>query len=124
MEYLREPTEEDCLHFPGTSTPPICAVTHLQGRRCDPCRGASNRASAKKKVENRNERKLNRQQESAILKAELQNVTYTQETINLENAIIKTKINQMKRERDSYLEWRKGQTSLKNNETKQQNNIN
>ena len=31
MEYLREPTEEDCLHFPGTSTPPICAVTHLQG---------------------------------------------------------------------------------------------
>ena len=67
---------------------------------------------------------LNRQQESASLKAELENVTYTQETINLENAIIKTKINQMKRERDSYLEWRRSQTSMKNNEIMRQNNIN
>ena len=103
-------TEEDCLHFPGTSTPPICAVVHLRGRKCNPCRGASNRASAKKTVENQNERKLNRQQESASLKAELEVVTFTQDKIDFENAVIKAKINHKKQqERDSYLEWRRGQ---------------
>ena len=84
MEHLREPTEEDCLHFPGTSSPPICAVIHLRGKRCDPCRGASNRASAKKIVENRIV--INRRQESANLRAEIENVTNTKKTVDLEKS--------------------------------------
>ena len=84
----------------------------MRGRKCDPCRGASNRASTKKTVENRNERKLNRQQETASWKAELEDITFTRDKIDFENAVIEAKINHKNQERDSYLEWRRGQTSF------------
>jgi hypothetical protein len=36
-----------CQRFDGTSIPPICAVKPILNRLCVPCRGASNRASAR-----------------------------------------------------------------------------
>ena len=36
-----------CQRFDGMSIPPICAVKPILNRLCEPCRGASNRASAR-----------------------------------------------------------------------------
>ena len=107
MENLREPTEADCLQFPGTSNPPWCAVAHIRKRRCTPCTGAANWASAKRAVENRTQKRLNQLQDSAHLEAQLEHATCAKDQVDSEKAFVKSKVDELEQLRKYYQEERK-----------------
>ena len=107
MENLREPTEADCLQFPGTSNPPWCAVAHIRKGRCTSCTGAANQASAKRARENRIQRRQNQLQDSAQLEAQLEYATRAKDQVDSEKAFVKSKVDELEQLRKYYQEERK-----------------
>ena len=107
MNNAREPTEANCLQFPGTSYQPYCAVVHIRKKRCPPCRSAANRAAAKRLVENRKQRNSNKLRVSAQLEAKLDQANCTMDNKTLEMAYIKSKIAEVEKLCDLYLEEKK-----------------
>ena len=118
MHNLREPTEDDCLQFPGTSYPPFCAVAHIRRGRCKRCTGAANRASAKRTVENRAEKQYNQRQDSAQLEAQLEHATRAKEQVDLEKAFVKSKVDVLERVQKFYQEIMKKEKCTQQNTIK------